>query len=828
MDGQKLTSRPVISTSQGSDKIHVVRNGISYQQEARFFKPETLQNNVVGGVNFIGGMDYFVWASQYTINNIVYNSYVSGIVTIDDGGTNNRFDRFVVEVNTLVNPTTSSISVVKGTESASPVLPVIDAETQIEISFVLVEAGQSDNDSLVTSLIYDENTGEPNEWDNISKPVGGNLDYNIDPFTGLKSYRGDATDSAILSWRSNQTYTFDSTSKLSFAYKGQLTETSKLSIKLINSSDSSYWLNTILLSNINDYGYNDIAAGWQVLEVKLSDFTNNNVNNNLYDTLELKFINTPTIDLDRINIQTRLAGDQDDSDTITVEDNLTSFQTTNALSANQGRILNDKIEMENPFTVVFKSPSGLDDSIAVNAAISNLPIINGDKSGHIKFGDGVWDFQSPLNLDGNNNITLSGNGGATVFTSSVGGIIIQSYKTDFSSRVNENVVIENILFKGDDILDTTAISMRVRHNSIIRNCFFKGQTLTGFDGQDLNNVKIINNDFVDVNYGVILEAVTYDIEDFIIKGNDMSYILSNAIKIDGSNSLQSTGAQKIIITNNTIEECDLGGINLIEVFSSTISDNTISQCIDYLIRAQDGNNLQISNNILKEALNSGNGVTFIDQSASNIINNTITDVVNAISFDANSSANIAKNNGRLNIEDLSEENFYTKQDGSGTIRPIEHTYGGQARFKSRASSTGGGFTDIHYLFESQLDNRNMAVALNAPIGQDARLYFNRDRTRGWVFHYQTTNDFDLFFGADEVIRFKDDLDVRIYYNLEIDDSLTVTNNADINGNIELNGFHTFTGDFPNDGTGVSNGSMFKGVSGDLYYKDDSGTVTQIN
>lgn len=50
---------------------------------------------------------------------------------------------------------------------------------------------------------------------------------------------------------------------------------------------------------------------------------------------------------------------------------------------------------------------------------------------------------------------------------------------------------------------------------------------------------------------------------------------------------------------------------------------------------------------------------------------------------------------------------------------------------------------------------------------------------------------------------------------------------EVNGNIKSSGYHTFSDSFPTTGSGVPNGSVFKGTDGALYYKGGSGTVTLI-
>mgnify|MGYP003634406169 CR=1 FL=1 len=316
MDGQKLTSRPVISTSQGSDKIHVVRNGISYQQEARFFKPETLQNDVIGGVTYLGGMEYYVWASQYTINSVTYNTFVSDTVTLSDGGVDDRFDIFAIEINTLTTPAVASVVVIEGTENINPVFPSIDTQTQVKISFLLVGAGETDNPNVVINNIYDENVGLiGGEWDSISSPLGSNLDYNIDPYTGVKSYRNETLSSGTQVWKNDQDIVFYDTSKLVFAFKGDLSITSKITFLLKNSVSGSYWSKSVNSSNIYDYGFSDFDSGWQLLEIKLNQFSSNDPNNSVFDTLELKLTDTPVLDFDKIFIQSQL-----DGETLTVED----------------------------------------------------------------------------------------------------------------------------------------------------------------------------------------------------------------------------------------------------------------------------------------------------------------------------------------------------------------------------------------------------------------------------------------------------------------------------------------------------------------------------
>lgn len=51
---------------------------------------------------------------------------------------------------------------------------------------------------------------------------------------------------------------------------------------------------------------------------------------------------------------------------------------------------------------------------------------------------------------------------------------------------------------------------------------------------------------------------------------------------------------------------------------------------------------------------------------------------------------------------------------------------------------------------------------------------------------------------------------------------------DINGNLTLRGYHNFVTQFATDGSGVGNNTLFLGTDGNLYFKNGSGTTTQVN
>ncbi len=302
MDGIKLSQRTELLTSSGNDYVHVVRNGQSYKQKSSVFNSINTTNSVTGGVVYLGGMEYLVWASQYTINSVTYNSYISNTVTLEDGGAEDRFDIFAIQVNTLSNPTTANVVVLQGDEMVNPSLPNINPSTQAQVSFVLVEAGATENNEIITTLVYDENVGlVGGEFDNISLPTSGNLDYSVSPYNGVYSYRQDATSVAVLSWERENNVLVDNDSTFIFAYKGELQTTSSFSIKISNGSN--YYYKNITADNITNYGYSPFVGGWQIIQIPFSAFATTNENINSFNTVEFEFLNTPIIDIDRVMIQ---------------------------------------------------------------------------------------------------------------------------------------------------------------------------------------------------------------------------------------------------------------------------------------------------------------------------------------------------------------------------------------------------------------------------------------------------------------------------------------------------------------------------------------------
>jgi hypothetical protein len=312
--GQKLTERQQVTTSDSNDLIHVVRNSQSYQMKTDLLVGQTTIENTTGnyakgGVSWSGtGLVYNVWVSECGINSTVYNTLVSGQVTLSAGdATNPRIDKFVIEVNAFASPPTFEIKAVEGTPAASPLEPSINLVNQAEISFRITAANETTDPVTQIETIYDENTGESAEWDNDNIPSGANLDYATDPYQGTKCLYVPSVQSDAAQWTNDSLITFNGSDSLVFALRANLSTSAQFQVKLINSSSGAYYLKTLKYSDLNKFGGKTSEVNWQLIQVKLSDFAPSSKSNTQYDSIEITFIKIPNLSIDWLHIQSELS-----------------------------------------------------------------------------------------------------------------------------------------------------------------------------------------------------------------------------------------------------------------------------------------------------------------------------------------------------------------------------------------------------------------------------------------------------------------------------------------------------------------------------------------
>jgi len=120
-------------------------------------------------------LEFWVRADSYIINSTPYTATAAQIfLAALPGVGNRRIDVFYADINGLVG-------VVTGPEAGIAVAPVLDPDTQIEITFV--ELDENGLVGITEELVYDENVGTPTEYAVTESTAGVriNLASNVDP-----------------------------------------------------------------------------------------------------------------------------------------------------------------------------------------------------------------------------------------------------------------------------------------------------------------------------------------------------------------------------------------------------------------------------------------------------------------------------------------------------------------------------------------------------------------------------------------------------------------------------------------------------------------------
>jgi hypothetical protein len=109
---------------------------------------------IIGDVVWQSGLTFFVWFLRIKIDSVEYNGYQSGTVTLDNGDASfDRFDSIIVEDDGVGNLT---FTFEKGIAGANPSTPVLDIETQLLMSNVLVKQNATEPSGFSKDIIYDE------------------------------------------------------------------------------------------------------------------------------------------------------------------------------------------------------------------------------------------------------------------------------------------------------------------------------------------------------------------------------------------------------------------------------------------------------------------------------------------------------------------------------------------------------------------------------------------------------------------------------------------------------------------------------------------------
>ena len=120
-----------------------------------------------GGVTYSGsGLTYDVSALIYRILDVTYTSNPISLTLTASDPTDPRIDVIYVDDNGVVGS-------MAGTPNPSPVKPIVDDASQLELTFVTVAAGAT-TPTLSVEDVYNENAGTPTEW---AGTTNGTVDF---------------------------------------------------------------------------------------------------------------------------------------------------------------------------------------------------------------------------------------------------------------------------------------------------------------------------------------------------------------------------------------------------------------------------------------------------------------------------------------------------------------------------------------------------------------------------------------------------------------------------------------------------------------------------
>jgi hypothetical protein len=110
-----------------------------------------------GSVSYVSGLTFSVSPLEYLINGQIYTISAETTVTLTSG--DSTFDR----IDVIYADISGNTGVLQGVPSANPEKVLVDGDTEVEVTFVLVRANSTSAD-VSTFVIYNENSGPPSEW----------------------------------------------------------------------------------------------------------------------------------------------------------------------------------------------------------------------------------------------------------------------------------------------------------------------------------------------------------------------------------------------------------------------------------------------------------------------------------------------------------------------------------------------------------------------------------------------------------------------------------------------------------------------------------------
>jgi hypothetical protein len=249
-----------VTIADGSEKYLTIT-----PEQSLSFKSTNANGLISGGVvTWDNGLDYIVSPAKYNINEVAYSTETE-ILTVSAA------DPDYPRLDIVIVDTDSTVSIIQGTPSANPVLPVVDdPSTQIVLTSILIPAVTGIPDNIVDTIVYNENL----EWENgysamaIDTTITVDFQSNVSPFRQAYCIDVSNIDSQdYVYFKSSTALNFSDYTTLSFYIKLKELLSRFTNVRL------QFYLGGTSVSNSVNISLVNLVDDWQNFAINISDFT---------------------------------------------------------------------------------------------------------------------------------------------------------------------------------------------------------------------------------------------------------------------------------------------------------------------------------------------------------------------------------------------------------------------------------------------------------------------------------------------------------------------------------------------------------------------------